>query len=209
MATTEVRPDRTGSLTAACVLTGLALSAVALATAPLLMPESYSWVAHTTSESAAQGVRGAWLARLGFVLFGLSTIALVSAARERWGAIAAGLHYVFGAMLIATAAFSTRPWTPAAFDATEDALHSVAATAMGFAFALGVVATAIHRGRHHPGPVRVGSWAFDVIVVVASVGLPLAMSSLPGSDGALQRLMFALAYLWYGLAAVAQVRRRP
>ena len=34
---------------------------LALALAPLLMPASYSPIAHTTSESAAQGLAGAWL----------------------------------------------------------------------------------------------------------------------------------------------------
>jgi hypothetical protein len=37
----------------------LALSFVSLLTAPLLMPESYSWLSHTTSESAAQVSRAA------------------------------------------------------------------------------------------------------------------------------------------------------
>lgn len=46
------------------------VSAVCLATAPLLLPSSYSWVVQTTCESAAQGVEGAWLARMGFLLWG-------------------------------------------------------------------------------------------------------------------------------------------
>jgi hypothetical protein len=38
------------------------------------------------------------------------------------------------------AAFSMRAWMPsAAFDPIEDGLHSFAATAMGFSFALGVL----------------------------------------------------------------------
>jgi hypothetical protein len=37
----------------------LALSMGALFTAPWLMPEGYSWLTHTTSESAAQGLEGA------------------------------------------------------------------------------------------------------------------------------------------------------
>lgn len=54
------------------------------------------------------------------------------------------LHAAFGVLLAASAAFSTRPWREgAAFDRTEDALHSVAGTAMGFAFALGAVAVLV------------------------------------------------------------------
>jgi hypothetical protein len=71
---------------AGTVIAALAASAVALALAPLLMPPSYSWLSMTTSESAAQGVGGAWLARLGFVLFGLSGWLLVVVVRHReWG----------------------------------------------------------------------------------------------------------------------------
>jgi hypothetical protein len=42
--------------------------------------------------------------------------------------------------MVATAAFSARSWeTAVPFDGTEDSLHSVTATAMVFAFTLGVV----------------------------------------------------------------------
>jgi hypothetical protein len=69
----------------AVVLAGVAASAVALATAPVLMPPGYSWVSQTTSESAAQGVQGAWLARIGFVLLGLPVILLATFRQQRWG----------------------------------------------------------------------------------------------------------------------------
>lgn len=58
--------------TAAGIVAGLSASALILALAPVLMPTGYSWVSHTTSESAAQGVAGAWLARCGSLLFGFS-----------------------------------------------------------------------------------------------------------------------------------------
>ncbi|HET9901772.1 MAG TPA: hypothetical protein VFR46_12025 [Actinomycetes bacterium] len=64
-------------------MVGLALSAIALGAAPALMPDDYSWIGHTTSESAAQGVSGAWLARLGFLLFGLSAIWLAAQRLRR------------------------------------------------------------------------------------------------------------------------------
>ncbi|MFR9780625.1 DUF998 domain-containing protein [Micromonospora sp. MS34] len=187
---------------AAGVLAGLCLSAAALAAAPSLMPTSYSWVAQTTSESAAQGVDGAWLARLGFLLFGLSVTALAFVAAGRWGRWSAALHYGFGAFMAAAAAFSTRPWTGAGYNPTEDALHSVSATAVGVAFAAGVVTAAIHRRARRPG----GQTALDIVAVAASVVVPLGMSALPDVDGALQRTMFAVAYGWYALAALAILR---
>jgi hypothetical protein len=85
------------------VLSGLAASPVALASAPALMPPGYSWVSKTTSESAAQGVQGAWLARLGFVLLGLSVILLATIRLRRWGLWGVALHAGFGVLLIAAA----------------------------------------------------------------------------------------------------------
>jgi len=75
---------------------GLVLSATALLSAPLLMPAGYSWVSNTTSESAAQGVPGAWLARGGFVLFGSAVLVLCRRCGHRWGRLATACHGVFG-----------------------------------------------------------------------------------------------------------------
>jgi TRAP-type C4-dicarboxylate transport system permease small subunit len=79
-------PSETAARTGILALYLVAILSLALA--PLLMPAGYDWVRHTTSESAAQGLDGAWLARLGFVAFGLAVL------------------------MVATAAFSTRPWDP-------------------------------------------------------------------------------------------------
>jgi hypothetical protein len=193
-----------GRAGAVVVLIGFAASVAALAVAPAVTPPDYSWVSQTTSESAAQGVQGAWVARLGFVLFGLSVIFLAFICRRRWGPWAASLHGTFGALMIAAAAFSHRPWMPGAnFDRTEDLLHSVAASGMGVAFALGVVAAALGRNRGHP------RWrVLDVVAVAASVAIPLGMSARPGLDGAIQRLMFVVAYVWYAVEAVSTIRER-
>lgn len=172
------------------VLLMLALSAVLLMLAPAAVPDDYSWVAHTLSEAAAQGVPGAWVARLGLALFGAGVLAL-SWWSPSWGLAGRVLHGVFGLALVASAVFPTRSWVEgAAYDPMLDAAHSVAATGMGFAFALGVVSVAVTRRR-----VQV----LDVAVVAASVGLPLGMLAAPGAAGVLQRAMFALAYAWYGL----------
>lgn len=189
---------------AAAVVAGLVASATALLLAPTLMPGSYSWPSHTTSESAAQGVDGAWLARLGFVLFGLSALLLVTVRRRVWGPAGTVLHTGFGVCMLAAAAFSARSWVPGApYDRTEDTLHSVAATAMGFAFALGVVAVLITAG----GAARRRRWPLDATAVLASVLLPLGMLLLPEVAGALQRLMFVVAYAWY-LTEAARSRAR-
>jgi hypothetical protein len=136
-----------------CGAGGLLVSAGTLAGAPALMPASYSWVANTVSELAAKGVGGAWLARLGFVLFGLAVLLLVAIRSGAWGRWAMAGHVSFGVSMVAVAAFSAKRWTGAPFDRTEDALHSLAATGMGFGFALGVVAALVwarRRGQVRP-----------------------------------------------------------
>jgi hypothetical protein len=139
------------------------------------------------------------MARLGFLSFGLAVVALATGGVPWWGSIGQGLHGAFGALMAAAAAFSHRPWQPGRdFDSTEDLLHSVAATGMGFAFAAGVVATAVVAARR--GDRR--RTALDVVAVVASLVLPLAMGVLPQVDGVLQRLMFAVAYAWYAREAL-------
>lgn len=185
-------------------LVGLATSAAALTAAPALMPRGYSWVSQTTSESAAQGVEGAWLARTGFVLFGLSVILLASLRRQRWGTGATALHAGFGALLVAAAAFAHRPWMAGEdVDRVEDVLHSIAATSMGFAFVSGVVLTALRRSRDDLWP-----RAFDLMAVAASVAIPLGMTAGPDVDGVLQRLMFGVAYAWYAAEAVRATHDR-
>ena len=43
---------------------------------------------------------------------------------------------------------------------------------------------------------------FDSAAVIASVVLPLGMSASEGYAGLLQRLMFAIAMVWFGLEAL-------
>lgn len=171
----------------------LVASLLALLLAPTQMPAGYSWLRHTTSESAAQGTPGAWLARLGFLLFGLGVLCIADRQRERWAAPVRWMHTGFGVLMMATAVFSTRPWLPdISYDAVEDTLHSITATAMGFAFAIGVALGLPHRGEATAGRL------LDLVAIAAAVTIPLAMSAFPEWAGLLQRGMFLIAYAWYG-----------
>lgn len=188
------------------VVVCLVLSAMFLGLAPLLMPESYSWIAHTTSESAAQALEGAWLARLGFLAFGLAVLWLSSLATSSWGKWGTGLNRTFAILMIFASAFSHRPLSSeVAFDRTEDFLHSLAATLMGFAFAFGVAAVMWVSHRGHP------SHRFlDITAIAASVIIPLAMTVWGDYySGLLQRMMFLIAYLWYGFEAIALLEPGP
>ncbi len=186
--------ERSDGLTALGVLLLLAVSALSLLGASLVMPESYSWLSNTTSESGAQGVAGAWLARLGFLTFGLAVLWLAATLRSVWARGANWLHAAFGVFMIATAAFSHRPWVASApFDPVEDFLHSFTATAMGFAFALGVLVRLLQREKHD-----LSGRTFDIAALVVATVIPILMVYLPTMDGLIQRIMFLTAYLWYG-----------
>jgi TRAP-type mannitol/chloroaromatic compound transport system permease large subunit len=116
-------------------------------------------------------LEGAWLARLGFLLFGLGVIWLSSGAGDEWGGWGVQLHTSFGVLMIAAAVFSARAWdSNVPFDPIEDVLHSIPATAMGFAFALGVVVVILRRVRVDE-PFR---W-LDMCAIVASILIPIAM----------------------------------
>lgn len=189
------RNDRASALG---VLLLLALSVVALLCAPLLMPEGYSWVVHTTSQSAAQGIEGAWLARLGFLSFGLGVTWLSVALSRTWARGVVWLHLSFGTLMISTAAFSHQPWMAgASFDPVEDGLHSVTATAMGFAFAFGVLLRLFQRGRRN----RLRRM-LDTTALVFATFIPMLMLYQSDIAGLVQRLMFFVAYVWYGMEAV-------
>lgn len=175
----------------------LATSAACVALAPALMPDSYSVLLHSISESAGQGIEGAWLARLGFLLLGFAVLLEAQLAGPAWGLWGRIAHRVYGVSMIAVAAFAHMPWEDVPYDAFEDTLHSVAATAVGFAFTGGVIAVGIRRGRH-AGWIR----ALDTVAVLASVALPLIMFSVPGVGGLVQRVLFGIGYAWYGLEAV-------
>ena len=181
------------------MLVALAVSAASLALAPTLMPDSYSWTSHTTSESGAQGVEGAWLARLGFLLLGLAVIWLAVLSRPTWRRWGTAFHLSFGVFMTATAAFSTRGWEEgASFDRTEDDLHSIASTAVGFSFALGVIAVSLKRDTD-----RFPTRAFDLLAIVAAgVVLPICMTIWGEVDGVFQRAIFLIAYAWYAGEAV-------
>jgi len=172
----------------------LVVSATLLAVSPLVLTDVYSVLTNTTSEAAAQATNGAWVARGAFFLFGLAVLGLVS-LKNNWPPSARWLHRLFGVSMLAVAVFSHRPIASGVpYDVFEDTLHSVAATAMGFAFAAGVLVV---------GWERIPRWRLlDLIALAASIAIPVAMGLAGDWAGLLQRLLFLIAYVWYVAEAV-------
>jgi hypothetical protein len=169
----------------------------------MLMPQSYSIIEQSISESAAQGVQGAWLARAGLLLFGLGVLALASAAGDRWGVWGRLAHRVFAVAIVSSAVFAHMPWENLPYDRFEDLLHSIASFVVGLGFVVGVVVVGIDRRR----PAR---WvrSFDGVAIVASVVIPMVMFTAGGYAGLVQRMMFLIAYVWYGMEAWRSVQPR-
>ena len=112
--------------------------------------------------------QGAWLARLGFLAFGLAVIWLATASDLPWARAVVWLHLSFGVLMLSTAAFSHWPWVAGVpFDPVEEGLHSFTATAIGFAFALGVLLRLFQRRSRH----RLGR-ILDVTALASATVIP-------------------------------------
>lgn len=170
----------------------LLLSLAAIAVAPLAMPASYDWIDHTTSESAAQGVGNAWIARIGFLLWGLAALWLALRRAIAPGLLGRALIGIFGLSMVGAALFPTRPWDPAtAFDRSEDMLHTIFGSAMGMAFIL-LVAVRVGRKAFARRPAPLDTASFTVASIAS-----LIMAVRPDVAGAAQRMMFLIAYVWF------------
>lgn len=183
--------DRTAPLAVAAVSALMVGALGAFAVAPALLPDSYSWVEHGISESAAQGVDGAWLARFGFIMYGLAVVWLVGLRHSTWGPLATALYALFGGSMFGVAAFAAKPWSPdASFVESEDLLHSIFAGAVGFAFVVGTMTLIVAR-RHRSIRAAIPDW---VAFLVAAI-VPLTAST--NAWGVLQRTMFLVSILWF------------
>ncbi len=162
-----------------------------LGLAPLALPPSYSWVELGTSEAAAQGIEGAWVARMGFVMLGLAVLGICVLRHGAWRALATALHACFGVGMVLVAAYSHAPWEAGVpYVELEDRLHSVFASVVGFSFITGVAATlAVRRPRTRARTTG------DITVILVAVTIPLLMAT--PIWGLLQRLMFLTAACWY------------
>ena len=105
--------------------------------------------------------------------------------------------------MFAVAAFSAKSWEPdAVYVDSEDLLHSVFATIMGFGFIAGVVAVMIARRL----PTKRAALP-DIAAIIIPSAISLTMST--STWGLLQRAMFLTAAAWYGREAILCWRHRP
>ena len=171
----------------------LIISAALVSAAPFLMPSGYSWLSNSISESGAQGVTGAWATRLGFLTLGLGVLLLSTSSEISWRTGARWLLGSYGFLMLCVAAFSTVSWdTSVPGNSTEALLHSIAASAMGFAYGIGVFWVALT-----DRAASFGWRTFSLVVVASSIALPISAALFSPLGGLLQRIMFVLAYVWF------------
>lgn len=176
--------------------TGLIVSFVLLAAAPLVIPDSYSITQHTLSESGAQGIAGAWAFRSGVLLASISVIALISVSAPLWPRSARRWLLVYAVAVGLLAVFPEEPWNGGPHDATVAFLHTVSGVIGAVAFIIGVFLVARNRP---PAP------ALDWLVI-AVVALVPQLMLLVEVDGLLQRGMVAIGYSWLLVESVRDER---
>lgn len=83
------------------------------------------------------------------------------------------------------------------YEVFEDLLHSVSASTVGSAFTIGVLL-----GLRGPGIscVRI----VDPIAIVAAILISMLIFNVEGTAALVQRVMFGIAYLWFGMEGFAE-----
>lgn len=210
MSTPELRPPRLFGPWDEPVRRALAIGVIALlSTSALLvliaacaMPDAYSWRFHSISESAAQGQANGWIARLSFLCFGAAVLLQSQSMSDVWPRLTYWGSFLFAGSMLGAASFSHRPWTPnEAADQFEDLLHSVFASTAGLAFCISAMARFAQRGRRaHVGRV------FDTLALAAATLMPILLATGSAFGGFAQRVMFGMAYVWFGRDALIALR---
>jgi len=168
----------------------LIVSLLMFAIAPRFVPETYSIVENTLSESGAQGTQGAWVFRAGVLLAACSVSLMAVSTRQGWSPAARRWMRFYGLALVMLMVFPEAPPDGGAYDETTATLHTAFAASGGASFILGVIAVSLSRARHD-------FWfrSLDWVVVAAVVVIPQVML-VTGVDGLLQRIMVGLGYIW-------------
>lgn len=177
----------------AIAATGIAAITLSALIGPFASHPDYSSIRHSLSELAGQAMPNAWIMRSGFVAFG-GAVLLASLMRLRSSPAVFGPLAAFGAAMLAAAIWSHLPIPPLVGGSkAEDALHSLAATGMGVAFAMACGARLWTRR-------QIGPDGLSALGLLVSVAIPLVMFQAPEIAGLVQRIMFLISFVWIFVA---------
>jgi hypothetical membrane protein len=165
---------------------GIVLFVLAVVAGPWYTVAGYSPVSHLISELGAQRTPNMLVMAAAFIALGAGIG--VDALRHWRRPLAPFL--AFGAFMVLVGIFPHKPITPGlAYSAPVHAAHAALATAAGIA----ITAAFAWQAWREPAPRRrVQASALAVLCLA----LPLAMLALPPWQGAIQRLMYTLVFVW-------------
>ncbi len=173
-------------------ISAFVIAALGVLIAPVFLHDGYSALSNSISESAAQNVPTAWIARSALFASGAGTLGVVVLKARIWGRTVATSFAAFGTLWIVSSIFSTKSWvigTP--YNDVENVIHSYAASAMAIVV-LGALVLAFSRK-----PVRLLDRALAIMLAATATFLPLTSLLAPEFGGIFQRLMFLYTYFWF------------
>jgi Protein of unknown function (DUF998) len=165
---------------------GIALFVLAVAAGPTYTVSGYSSVSNLISELAAQNTQGNYFMSAAFIALG----AAIAFDGSRSFGRSLLPFMAFGFFMFLAGVFGHKPITPGVpYSALAHSAHSALATAAGVSISVAFIWQAI-RERSLWRRVQAASLA------IVCFALPLGMLSLPAYQGAIQRLMYAVVFLW-------------
>ena len=173
-------------------ISAFAIAAVGVLVAPVFMHDGYSVLSNSISESAAQNVPTAWIARAALFASGIGVLGAVALKASTWSRATNISFTAFATLWIISSFFSTKSWvsgTP--FNAVENAIHSYAASAMAIVVLGALVLTFT---KHSASRI---DRLLALTLASAATFLPLASLLVPEFGGMFQRLMFFYTYFWF------------
>jgi len=181
---------------------GVFFAILAIVVSPLFAAPGYSILEHSISELGAQMTPNAWIMNFGFLLFGLGI--LVDAVRRLRDAPLGAISFiVFGMSMMFNGVFSHRPIDPdIPYDLLEDQLHSMFSGGVGVAFAVGTLCFAFAEEDRR-------AKVACVLASAAAVLIPLCMVIYSEVAGLLQRIMFAISFVWLVIFLPETVKPSP
>ena len=165
---------------------GIAIFAVAVVAGPLYTVPNYSPAANLISELGAQNTPHNYIMVVAFAALGAGIV--VDGLRRFHRALIP--FVVFGFFMALVGLFGHKPINPGVpYTAWAHAAHGALATAAGISITVGFTWQAFRQ----PGA---GRRLAAALLAVVSLALPLAMLSFPAYQGAIQRVMYFLVFLW-------------
>jgi hypothetical membrane protein len=165
---------------------------ISILIAHTVVGESYLWYQNSISQLAGQAYQNAWIMRAGFIGFGvLVTVAGIDRIR------AAGRYWyrdlaimIYGLCILGSGIFSTTPFIEGiSYSEQEAQLHTLFATAAGFALSVGILFYMLTDAQDRRRVVH-------ATALVLTIVISLLLGTLPRIMGAIQRLLWIVGFTW-------------